>query len=135
MPTGTVKFFNRVKGFGFIALDDSSKDAFVHITAVERAGLSPVCVLRTRPPVLNPGVREIGHRLSVEESSDSTSASFPGAGQEDESEPPQSAPEKTYNRSAVRRTTRASPLRARQSRRPKTPRNRGNFSGSTWMRA
>jgi cold shock protein len=37
--TGTVKWFNPQKGFGFIAPDDGSKDAFVHISAVERAGL------------------------------------------------------------------------------------------------
>ena len=40
MPTGTVKWFNPTKGFGFIEPEDSSKDAFVHISAVERAGLS-----------------------------------------------------------------------------------------------
>lgn len=40
MITGTVKFFNATKGFGFIQPDDGTKDAFVHISAVERAGLS-----------------------------------------------------------------------------------------------
>lgn len=40
MINGTVKFFNATKGFGFISPSDGSKDAFVHISAVERAGLS-----------------------------------------------------------------------------------------------
>ena len=40
MPTGTVKWFNGQKGFGFIEPSDGSKDVFVHISAVERAGLT-----------------------------------------------------------------------------------------------
>ena len=40
MTIGTVKFFNMSRGFGFIEPEDGSKDAFVHISAVERAGIS-----------------------------------------------------------------------------------------------
>lgn len=40
MITGTVKFFNANKGFGFIEPEDGSKDAFVHVTALERAGIT-----------------------------------------------------------------------------------------------
>ncbi len=40
MPTGTVKWFNPNKGFGFIQPNDGSQDAFVHVSALERAGLS-----------------------------------------------------------------------------------------------
>jgi CspA family cold shock protein len=39
MPIGTVKFFNAQKGYGFIQPEDGGQDAFVHITAVERAGM------------------------------------------------------------------------------------------------
>lgn len=40
MPIGTVKFFNEQKGYGFVAPDGGGEDAFVHISAVERAGLT-----------------------------------------------------------------------------------------------
>lgn len=39
MPIGTVKFFNTEKGYGFIAPEDGGPDSFVHISAVERAGM------------------------------------------------------------------------------------------------
>ena len=40
MPTGTVKWFNPEKGFGFIQPDNGGQDAFVHISAVQRAGMN-----------------------------------------------------------------------------------------------
>lgn len=40
MPTGTVKWFNASKGYGFIAPDGGGKDVFVHVSAVERSGLA-----------------------------------------------------------------------------------------------
>lgn len=51
MATGTVKWFNAQKGYGFVQPDDGSKDVFVHVSAVERAGLG--------------GLRE-GQKLSYE---------------------------------------------------------------------
>jgi CspA family cold shock protein len=42
MNTGTVKFFNSAKGYGFIAPDNGATDVFVHISAVERAGMQTI---------------------------------------------------------------------------------------------
>jgi len=55
MPTGTVKWFNMSKGYGFITPDGGGNDVFVHISAVERAGMS--------------GLRE-GQKVSFEEVAD-----------------------------------------------------------------
>ncbi|MCH8521276.1 cold-shock protein [Glycocaulis sp.] len=61
MATGTVKWFNTTKGYGFIQPDDGGKDVFVHATAVERAGMA----------ALNEG-----QRVTYEEERDAKSGKF-----------------------------------------------------------
>jgi CspA family cold shock protein len=63
MSTGTVKWFNSQKGFGFIQPDDGGKDVFVHISAVERAGMSN----------LNEG-QKVSYELTQDKRSGKTSA-------------------------------------------------------------
>jgi len=69
MTTGTVKFFDSVKGFGFIQPEDGSKDAFVHISAVERAGLSTLSEGQKVTYELQPGRngKSSAENLSVED--------------------------------------------------------------------
>ena len=69
MTTGTVKWFNAAKGFGFIEPEDGSKDAFVHISAVERAGLSTLTEGQKVSYELTPGQngKSSAENLSVEE--------------------------------------------------------------------
>ena len=55
MPQGTVKWFNTTKGYGFIEPDDGGKDVFVHITAVERAGLTGLADKQKVTYELHPG--------------------------------------------------------------------------------
>jgi cold shock CspA family protein len=52
VASGTVKWFNGQKGYGFIAPDTGGKDVFVHISAVEKAGLDGVCTENSNPNVL-----------------------------------------------------------------------------------
>ena len=63
MAKGTVKWFSPVKGFGFIAPEDGGKDAFVHISAVERAGLNS---LNEGQAVEYELVRDAKNRFSAE---------------------------------------------------------------------
>ncbi len=55
MATGTVKWFNPAKGYGFIEPEDGSNDAFVHISAVERAGLTSLSEGQKVSDELQPG--------------------------------------------------------------------------------
>ena len=63
MAQGTVKWFNAQKGFGFIAPDDGGQDAFVHVSAVERAGIGQ---LREGDKVTFELVADRGGKMSAE---------------------------------------------------------------------
>ena len=66
MATGTVKWFNSMKGYGFIEPEDGSKDAFVHISAVERAGLSSLNEGQKVSYDLQPGqIGKCAHEIST----------------------------------------------------------------------
>mgnify|MGYP001332068124 CR=1 FL=1 len=69
MAKGTVKWFNPTKGFGFIEPEDGSKDAFVHISAVERAGLSTLSEGQKVTYELQPGQqgKSSAENLSIED--------------------------------------------------------------------
>ncbi len=69
MTKGTVKFFDAARGFGFIEPEDGSKDAFVHISAVERAGLSSLSEGQKVSYELQPGQngKSSAENLSVTE--------------------------------------------------------------------
>ncbi len=69
MATGSVKWFNPIKGYGFIQPSDGSRDAFVHISAVERAGLTSLREGQTVEYDLVPGKngKESAENLVVKE--------------------------------------------------------------------
>ncbi|MDT7950241.1 MAG: cold-shock protein [Acetobacteraceae bacterium] len=68
MPTGTVKWFNAQKGYGFIQPQDGSKDVFVHISAVERAGLGSLNEGQTLTYELQPGQQGKTSAVNLQES-------------------------------------------------------------------
>ena len=70
MTTGTVKWFNPAKGFGFIEPEDGSKDAFVHISAVERAGLGSLSEGQKISYDLQPGQNGTSSAENLKEVSD-----------------------------------------------------------------
>ena len=74
MTIGTVKFFNPAKGFGFIEPEDGSKDAFVHISAVERAGLGSLSEGQKISYDLQPGQNGKSSAENLKEVSDSDDA-------------------------------------------------------------
>ena len=79
MPIGTVKFFNEQKGYGFIAPDGGGQDAFVHMTAVERAGMR---TLRENQRVSYDLQQDNRGKMSADNLKDASQAAAPETGQE-----------------------------------------------------
>ena len=78
MPIGTVKFFNEQKGYGFIAPEGGGQDAFVHITAVERAGMR---TLHENQRVSYELQEDNRGKMKAENLQDATEAATPEAGE------------------------------------------------------
>lgn len=83
MPIGTVKFFNEQKGYGFIAPEGGGQDAFVHITAVERAGMR---TLRENQRVAYDLQEDNRGKMKAENLREADEASSPEAANNDEAD-------------------------------------------------
>lgn len=83
MTTGIVKFFNENKGYGFIQPDDGGQDAFVHITAVERAGMR---TLRENQRVAYDLQQDNRGKMKAENLREADEASSPEAADNDEAD-------------------------------------------------
>jgi CspA family cold shock protein len=86
MPTGTVKFFNQDRGYGFIAPDEGGPDAFVHITAVERSGMSTLRENQRVSFELEPDRRGKMAATNLSDASDAASPQAEAAPEGDEAE-------------------------------------------------
>ena len=83
MPIGTVKFFNEQKGYGFIAPEGGGQDAFVHITAVERAGMR---TLRENQRVAYDQQEDNRGKINADNLREADEASSPEAANNDEAD-------------------------------------------------
>lgn len=79
MPTGTVKFFNEHKGYGFIQPDEGGNDAFVHISAVENSGMSTLRDNQRVSYELEPDKRGRVSAVNLKSADETSSAGEPQA--------------------------------------------------------
>ena len=84
MPLGTVKFFNENKGYGFIQPDEGGQDAFVHITAVERAGMNSLRENQRVAYDLEPDRRGKMAATNLRSADDSAQSDAPAASDQDQ---------------------------------------------------